>query len=180
MIFVGGESGSADTVFDPRGFAVKLYTEDGNWDLVGNNTPIFFIRDPIFVRIPPLPLSLPFLHVSLQFYPSLSFSVSSCIISLCARKYHILTSTVTEHHSLLTLRKLPLYSTPLTLLLYTCYVVPQLHSYSEEEPCHSPEGEMNTDISSIITGNSSPGSRHVLGFLDFASRVHPPSFIPVF
>ena len=45
----GGESGSADTVRDPRGFAVKFYTEDGNWDLVGNNTPIFFIRDPIFV-----------------------------------------------------------------------------------------------------------------------------------
>ncbi|XP_048765192.1 catalase-like [Ostrea edulis] len=44
---VGGESGSADTARDPRGFAVKFYTEDGNWDLVGNNTPIFFIRDPI-------------------------------------------------------------------------------------------------------------------------------------
>ncbi|XP_065192045.1 catalase-like [Sycon ciliatum] len=44
---VGGESGSADTVRDPRGFAVKFYTEEGNWDLVGNNTPIFFIRDPI-------------------------------------------------------------------------------------------------------------------------------------
>ncbi|XP_011550901.3 catalase [Plutella xylostella] len=43
---VGGESGSADTVRDPRGFAVKFYTEDGNWDIVGNNTPIFFIRDP--------------------------------------------------------------------------------------------------------------------------------------
>jgi catalase len=46
---VGGESGSADTVRDPRGFAVKFYTEDGIWDLVGNNTPIFFIRDPILV-----------------------------------------------------------------------------------------------------------------------------------
>lgn len=45
---VGGESGSADTARDPRGFAVKFYSEDGNWDLVGNNTPIFFIRDPIF------------------------------------------------------------------------------------------------------------------------------------
>lgn len=44
---VGGESGSADTVRDPRGYAVKFYTEDGLWDLVGNNTPIFFIRDPI-------------------------------------------------------------------------------------------------------------------------------------
>ena len=45
----GGESGSADTVRDPRGFAVKVYTEEGNWDLVGNNTPIFFIRDPLMV-----------------------------------------------------------------------------------------------------------------------------------
>ena len=49
MLHPGGESGSADTVRDPRGFAVKFYTEDGNWDLVGNNTPIFFIRDPILV-----------------------------------------------------------------------------------------------------------------------------------
>ena len=44
---VGGEKGSADSERDPRGFAVKFYTEEGNWDLVGNNTPIFFIRDPI-------------------------------------------------------------------------------------------------------------------------------------
>jgi len=44
---VGGESGSADTARDPRGFSVKFYTEEGNWDLVGNNTPIFFIRDPV-------------------------------------------------------------------------------------------------------------------------------------
>lgn len=44
---VAGELGSADTVRDPRGFAVKFYTEEGNYDLVGNNTPIFFIRDAI-------------------------------------------------------------------------------------------------------------------------------------
>ena len=44
---VGGESGSADTARDPRGFSVKFYTEDGNWDLVGNNTPVFFVRDPL-------------------------------------------------------------------------------------------------------------------------------------
>lgn len=44
---VGGESGSGDTVRDPRGFAVKFYTDEGIWDIVGNNTPIFFIRDPI-------------------------------------------------------------------------------------------------------------------------------------
>ena len=43
---VGGEKGSADTERDPRGFAVKFYTEGGNWDLVGNNTPVFFIKDP--------------------------------------------------------------------------------------------------------------------------------------
>jgi len=43
---VAGELGSADTVRDPRGFALKFYTEDGNYDIVGNNTPIFFIRDP--------------------------------------------------------------------------------------------------------------------------------------
>lgn len=43
---VGGESGSADTERDPRGFAIKFYTEQGIWDLVGNNTPVFFIRDP--------------------------------------------------------------------------------------------------------------------------------------
>jgi catalase len=43
---VGGEKGSADTERDPRGFAVKFYTEEGNWDLVGNNTPVFFIKDP--------------------------------------------------------------------------------------------------------------------------------------
>lgn len=44
---VAGENGSADTARDPRGFAVKFYTEEGNYDIVGNNTPIFFIRDAI-------------------------------------------------------------------------------------------------------------------------------------
>lgn len=44
---VAGELGSADTVRDPRGFAVKFYTDEGNYDLVGNNTPVFFIRDAI-------------------------------------------------------------------------------------------------------------------------------------
>jgi catalase len=44
---VGGEKGSADTARDPRGFAVKFYTEEGNYDFVGNNTPVFFIRDPL-------------------------------------------------------------------------------------------------------------------------------------
>lgn len=44
---VAGELGSADTVRDPRGFSVKFYTEEGNYDIVGNNTPVFFIRDAI-------------------------------------------------------------------------------------------------------------------------------------
>ncbi|KAK7970311.1 hypothetical protein PG996_001258 [Apiospora saccharicola] len=43
---VGGEKGSPDSARDPRGFAVKFYTEEGNWDWVYNNTPVFFLRDP--------------------------------------------------------------------------------------------------------------------------------------
>ena len=43
---VAGERGYADTVRDPRGFALKFYTEQGNYDMVGNNTPVFFVRDP--------------------------------------------------------------------------------------------------------------------------------------
>ncbi len=43
---VAGERGAADAERDVRGFAIKFYTEEGNWDLVGNNTPVFFIRDP--------------------------------------------------------------------------------------------------------------------------------------
>jgi catalase len=44
---VAGERGAADAERDIRGFAVKFYTEEGNWDLVGNNTPVFFLRDPM-------------------------------------------------------------------------------------------------------------------------------------
>ncbi|KAF7541183.1 hypothetical protein G7054_g783 [Neopestalotiopsis clavispora] len=43
---VGGESGSHDCARDPRGFSVKFRTDDGNWDMVANNTPVFFLRDP--------------------------------------------------------------------------------------------------------------------------------------
>ena len=50
VVVPAGESGSADTVRDPRGFAVKFYTEEGNWDLTGNNTPVFFIRDALLVN----------------------------------------------------------------------------------------------------------------------------------
>lgn len=44
---VAGESGAADAERDVRGFAIKFYTDQGNWDLVGNNTPVFFVRDPL-------------------------------------------------------------------------------------------------------------------------------------
>jgi hypothetical protein len=44
---VAGERGAADAERDIRGFALKFYTEEGNWDLVGNNTPVFFVRDPL-------------------------------------------------------------------------------------------------------------------------------------
>ncbi len=51
---VAGEQGSPDTWRDPRGFSLKFYTSEGNWDLVGNNTPVFFVRDsmkfPHFIR----------------------------------------------------------------------------------------------------------------------------------
>ena len=51
---VAGESGAADTERDVRGFSLKFYTEQGNWDMVGNNTPVFFVRDgykfPDFIR----------------------------------------------------------------------------------------------------------------------------------
>lgn len=51
---VAGEAGSADAERDVRGFSLKFYTEEGNWDLVGNNTPVFFVRDPykfqMFIR----------------------------------------------------------------------------------------------------------------------------------
>ncbi len=44
---VAGERGAADAERDVRGFSMKFYTEDGNWDMVGNNTPVFFVRDPM-------------------------------------------------------------------------------------------------------------------------------------
>lgn len=42
---MAGERGYPDTVRDVRGFAIKFYTEDGIWDIVGNNTPVFFVKD---------------------------------------------------------------------------------------------------------------------------------------
>src|ERR1700757_260070 len=47
---VAGERGSPDTWRDPRGFALKFYTSEGNFDMVGNNTPVFFMRDPLKVQ----------------------------------------------------------------------------------------------------------------------------------
>ena len=44
---VAGEMGAADAERDVRGFSLKFYTEEGNWDLVGNNTPVVFVRDPV-------------------------------------------------------------------------------------------------------------------------------------
>jgi hypothetical protein len=76
---LGGEAGSADTARDPRGFAMKFYTEDGNWDCVGNNTPIFFIRDPILVS------HLIFVyHLKLEYVPvCISFELKCCGAHIC-------------------------------------------------------------------------------------------------
>lgn len=63
---VGGEKGSADTARDPRGFALKFYTEEGNWDMVGNNTPVFFIRDPS--KFPGThKIKFPYYHIANEF-----------------------------------------------------------------------------------------------------------------
>ncbi len=47
FLTVAGERGAADADRDIRGFALKFYTDDGNWDIVENNTPVFFFRDPL-------------------------------------------------------------------------------------------------------------------------------------
>lgn len=60
---VQGSKGSADTVRDVRGFAVKFYTEEGNWDIVGNNIPIFFIQDAM--KFPDLGMSARISHLYL-------------------------------------------------------------------------------------------------------------------
>jgi len=55
---VAPEQGGADTQRDPRGFALKFYTEAGNYDMVGNNTPVFFVKNPmpsIVVRLTGIP-----------------------------------------------------------------------------------------------------------------------------
>ncbi|PSN53034.1 Catalase, partial [Blattella germanica] len=80
---VGGESGSADTVRDPRGFAVKFYTDDGIWDLVGNNTPIFFIRDPILFPV--------FIHTQKR-NPATHLKSNQGIKNLFAEKAHELSA----------------------------------------------------------------------------------------
>ena len=49
---VAGERGAADAERNIRGFSIKFYTEEGNWDLVGNNTPIFYLRDPLKLSRP--------------------------------------------------------------------------------------------------------------------------------
>lgn len=59
---VQGSRGSADTVRDVRGFAVKFYTDEGNWDIVGNNIPVFFIQDAMKVRFD-APITLPTLTI---------------------------------------------------------------------------------------------------------------------
>ncbi len=62
---VAGELGSPDTWRDVRGFALKFYTQDGNFDIVGNNTPTFFVRDPMkFPRLHPFPEAHPRIRVS--------------------------------------------------------------------------------------------------------------------
>ncbi|KAG8125934.1 hypothetical protein E2320_021134, partial [Naja naja] len=95
---VAGESGSADTVRDPRGFAMKFYTEDGNWDLVGNNTPIFFIRDAMLVNWNVIDVSflfsdrgIPDGHRHMNGYGSHTFKLVNAYGNAVYCKFHIKT-----------------------------------------------------------------------------------------
>lgn len=65
-----GSRGSADTVRDVRGFAVKFYTEEGNWDIVGNDIPVFFIQDAI--KFPDV------IHSGSKQFPVLQQHIPSC------------------------------------------------------------------------------------------------------
>ncbi|KAG2462413.1 CATA Catalase, partial [Polypterus senegalus] len=85
---VAGESGSADTVRDPRGFALKFYTEDGNWDLTGNNTPIFFIRDPLLVSFLFSDRGIPDGHRHMNGYGSHTFKLISPAGKAVYCKFH--------------------------------------------------------------------------------------------
>lgn len=73
---VAGERGYPDTVRDVRGFAIKFYTEDGIWDIVGNNTPVFFVKDAAVFSS--------FIHVMKRYcLLVLSFFYNIYIIKLC-------------------------------------------------------------------------------------------------
>jgi catalase len=67
-----GSRGSADTVRDVRGFAVKFYTEEGNWDIVGNDIPVFFIQDAM--KFPDV------IHAGSEFRP---FPLEEALIDIC-------------------------------------------------------------------------------------------------
>jgi catalase len=69
---VQGSRGSADTVRDVRGFAIKFYTDEGNWDIVGNDIPVFFIQD-----------AMKFPDIGMLGSVKLSFSILNLMISPC-------------------------------------------------------------------------------------------------
>ena len=83
-----GERGSPDTVRDVRGFAVKFYTDEGNWDLVGNNIPVFFIQDAM--KFPDLVHAAKPSLISrcLRLQPPTTTSGTSCLS--CPESTHIL------------------------------------------------------------------------------------------
>ena len=98
---VAGESGAADAERDIRGFALKFYTEEGNWDLAGNNTPVFFLRDPkrfadlnhAIKRDPRTNLRSP--NTNWDFWTSLPESLFQLTITMSDRGFHRLTVTCT-------------------------------------------------------------------------------------
>ena len=99
---VAGERGAADAERDIRGFALKFYTEEGNWDLVGNNTPVFFFRDPLkFIdlnhaikRDPRTNLRSP--NTNWDFWTSLPEALHQVTITMSDRVFHPLIDLCTD------------------------------------------------------------------------------------
>jgi catalase len=80
---VAGERGAADAERDIRGFAVKFYTDEGNWDLVGNNTPVFFFRDPM--RFPTSTMRSSAIRVAACAVPATTGTSGVCYPRRCTR-----------------------------------------------------------------------------------------------
>jgi hypothetical protein len=126
---------------------MKFYTDDGNWDCVGNNTPIFFIRDPILVSC----LLLLYQLKLLLWYELSPWCVYELLENINFFSFSPLRSYLTVSSGLLMLSAL--MSILLTRFIHFFFVVSKLHSHTETKPCDTFEGIQNTTylLSCILT-----------------------------